>query len=94
MTNETAVCERTKESVRLIDGAFVAHPGTGEWSFISVSAPERFEDYAVPVAALVKSPASLVGWLVHLNRKPWFDSQKFADFFTRFGAVNHLLQLR
>lgn len=92
MTLKKAVCERTNEAVFLSQGAFVADPGTGEWSFVSVQAPEEHGDYAVPVSAIVKSPEALVDWLAHLNEKTWFDPKKFIDFFTRFREANKLFQ--
>lgn len=92
MSHKTAVCERTGKTLPLTEGAFVAAPGTAEWSFISVTAPEQHGDYCIPVAAMVKSPEALVDWIAQINEKTWFDAKKFADFFTRFRRANNLFQ--
>lgn len=92
MNYKTAVCERTGNKILLSDGAFVAAPGSGEWSFISINAPEQHGDYCIAVAQIAKSPEALVDWIAHLNEKPWFDAKKFADFFTRLRQANNLYQ--
>lgn len=89
MQLKTARCERTDRKVLLSEGFFVAYPGTGEWSFISVDAPEQHGDYWIAVQDIVKSPEALVDWMAHLNEKSWFNAKKFADFFTRFRKENN-----
>ena len=41
MNDKTAKCERTGEKVLLRDGFFTANPSSGEWEFISKTAPQR-----------------------------------------------------
>jgi hypothetical protein len=90
MKFKTATCKRTGHSILLSDGFFVANPGTAEWSFVAIDAPESHGDYNVAVASLTKSPEAFVDWIAHLNEKTWFDAKKFADFFTRFRKENDL----
>lgn len=90
MKFKTAICERTGHEILLTDGFFVANPVTGEWSFVSVDAPDQSTDYNVAASEIVKSPEALVDWIAHLNEKTWFDAKKFADFFSRFREENKL----
>lgn len=87
---KSAICERTSKSLPVAEGFFVADVGSAEWSFVSKDAPEKHGDYNVAVASIVKSPEALVDWIAHLNEKTWFDSKKFADFFTGFRKANNL----
>ena len=86
----TATCERTGRKISLIEGFFVADSSTGEWSFVSIDAPEMHNDYSIPVDDIVKSPEEWVDWIAHLNEKTWFDAKKFLDFFTRFRSANKM----
>ena len=90
MQSKTATCERTGQKVRLSDGFFTANPATGDWSFVSIGAPERPGDYNIEAALMVKSPEALVDWIAHLSEKSWFDPKKFCDFFARCRKANGL----
>lgn len=69
---------------------FVADCISGEWSFISSSAPEGVNEYWIAVEDICKSPEALIDWIAHLNEKTWFSPQKFTDFFSRFREENSL----
>lgn len=90
MSNMQAKCERTGRVIPLSEGAYVATPGTGEWTFIAADAPEQPNDYAVPVERVSGSPEALVHWLALMSEKPWFDPKKLVDFFTRLRNQNRL----
>lgn len=89
MNLQTAKCERSGEAIPLSEGCYVATPGNGEWSFIAVE-QEMHGDYCIPVSEMTKSPETFIHWMAHINQKPWFDGQKFAEFFTRFRRANAL----
>lgn len=90
MTAKMAKCEGTGNEISLAEGFLVADVFTGQWKFVSISAPERPSDYSVRLRELVKSPEALVDWLAHLDEKTWFDPAKFFAFFTRLRRDNKL----
>ena len=93
MSDKTATCERTGEKILLREGFFTANPASGEWVFISKTAPEEHGDYPVPASELVNSVESFVDWMAHLAEKTWFVPVKFFAFFTRFREANKLYGL-
>lgn len=88
MSNAQAKCERTGKVIPLSEGAYVATPGSGEWEFNALDAPERPSDYGVAVARLSQSPEELVNWMALMSEKPWFDPKKLVDFFSRLRTQN------
>jgi hypothetical protein len=90
MTAKMAKCESTGKEIVLAEGYLVTDVSTGEWTFMSINAPDRSFDYSVRLRDLVKSPEAFVDWLAHLNEKTWFDSGKVFAFFTRLRHDNKL----
>jgi len=90
MNSRIAKCQRTGNKTPIIDGFFAADYTSGEWSFISSSAPGGVNEYWTAVEDICKSPEALIDWIAHLNEKTWFSPQKFTDFFSRFREENSL----
>ncbi len=84
MNFRAAICQRTAEVIRLIDGCFAARPSTGEWFFFSMEAADESGYYCIPVESFASSPEAFDRWMVHLNQKRWFVPQQFADFLSRY----------
>jgi hypothetical protein len=55
-----------------------------KWLFVSLEAPEKFNDYHFEIDDFFRSPASTVDWLAHLGEKGWFDARDFFNMIHRF----------
>jgi hypothetical protein len=56
----------------------------GDWIFVSLAAPERWNDYNIEISQFFKSPSATVDWLAHLHEKHWFDANDFCAMLDRF----------
>lgn len=83
-------CNFTKKKILLQDALLAADATNGEWFVCCQTEADKKQEngfYVLKFSLLIKTPEEFIDSMALLNRKPWFDPQKFFNFFSKVRAL-------